>query len=392
MTNGIFTAGTSTVTLRGTGDQLITTNYQTFNDLIILNTGALGSNDVIVSGVLDVDGTVSVQDGSLDFATNNDHGYMAGNVEVLSAGLWRKGTGMLTFDGDVTYSDMTDSIDLGNLIIGASPETTTLTTNLIASMLTINAGDTLETVGYDVDIAGTIDINGTLDATTGAGGGSNIYVGKDWLMDTAGTFVASTSTVVFDGAGAGNTITSSGRTFNDLRIDNADGIWDLVDALELSGSLSVSSGSLGTSSYDIDIDGDVFLTGTITAGASSITVGGDWNSANGSYKYGTSTVSMIGTGSISNTTSSYFYDLKLAFPSKTSTLDSNIYQYGVLFVNGGIMSSRTAYINYSLGDTPVLIASGSTINSSLFIHGGVGKRWGWNNSYSILYLWRCVDV
>ncbi|PIY82883.1 MAG: hypothetical protein COY78_04435, partial [Candidatus Omnitrophica bacterium CG_4_10_14_0_8_um_filter_44_12] len=57
---GAFTAGTSTVTFNGTNDQTITTSDDPFYNLTLDNTGASGSDDVIISGTLDVNGLLTI--------------------------------------------------------------------------------------------------------------------------------------------------------------------------------------------------------------------------------------------------------------------------------------------------------------------------------------------
>ena len=44
--------------------------------------------------------------------------------------------------------------------------TTTLESDIIADSLIVDAGDTLVTDGFNIDVSGTMDINGTLDATS----------------------------------------------------------------------------------------------------------------------------------------------------------------------------------------------------------------------------------
>ena len=75
------------------------------------------------------------------------------------------GTGTLRFDGDLIFADNTSpQQDLGRVEIDP---TTTLSTDMTASSLTIITGDTLITDGYEITLSGTMDINGTLDASNG---------------------------------------------------------------------------------------------------------------------------------------------------------------------------------------------------------------------------------
>ena len=107
---------------------------------------------------LNVDGTFNLTNGTFDMNDKNMN--VAGNFTLASGTTFTKGTGTLTFDGDLSFADNTSpQQDLGAVAIGASPDTTTLTTNLTASSLTINAGDTLITNGYNLYISGAVFLN-----------------------------------------------------------------------------------------------------------------------------------------------------------------------------------------------------------------------------------------
>jgi hypothetical protein len=94
-----------------------------------------------------------------------------------------------------------------------------LSSNFAADSLTVETGDTFTTNGYNVDIGtGGITINGTLDATNGAGGNSAITCEGNWT--NSGTFTATNSTVTFDGTGTQD-ITSGGSPFNTIEITNS---------------------------------------------------------------------------------------------------------------------------------------------------------------------------
>ena len=163
--------------------------------------------------------------------------------------------------GDLTYTNSVAGFSMGKLVIGASPETTTLGSDLIADLLTINSGDKLVTNGYGIDIAGTIYIDGTLDATAGTGGNSIIQVGGDWLMDAAGVFIESGSTVIFDGTDTDNVITSSGEAFNDVFFnDGLVGYWKLDEVTVTADEAGVIDfsryGNMGTWKGGIRFDGN----------------------------------------------------------------------------------------------------------------------------------------
>ncbi|MBU4334928.1 MAG: hypothetical protein KKD07_10845, partial [Candidatus Omnitrophica bacterium] len=237
---GVLTAGTGSVNFRAAaGTKIITSNSQTFNNLTI-NSSASGAI-YQPADELDINGGFILVNGTFDLATN-DPVMHVGTTFLLAGGTFTKGAGTINFDGDLTYTDSIGSINIGNLVIGGSPETTDLASDLVADTLTINYSDQLNTNGYDLDIAGIIDINGTLDATDDVeGDGTTIAVGGNWDM-TGGTFTIANSSVTFDSSASGNTITSDLKSFYDILFNNAGGDWALSDDMLVDNSLTVTSG------------------------------------------------------------------------------------------------------------------------------------------------------
>src|SRR6185503_13419777 len=158
-------------------------------------TGVLIKKGTLVGGdVLDVNGTLNVS-GTLRLSTNNTDMNVEENVTVSSPGVVQKGTGNVTFDGNLTYRDNVGATNFGRLVIDP---TTTLGSDLTADSVHILTGDTLVTAGYEMDVNGTIDIDGSLNAAPGADGRTTINVAGLWDM-TGGTFTNTLSTVIFDG-------------------------------------------------------------------------------------------------------------------------------------------------------------------------------------------------
>lgn len=167
---------------------------------------------------IDVNGTFDLSGGS--FLNTSDSLNVSGNFTITSTGTFNNDNGRLILDGDLFFTDSTaPQQDLGDLVIGSSPDTTTLTTDLTASSLTIDGADVLITDGYNVIISGTVDINGVLTATNGSGGNTTIYVGGAWDA-TGGTFTSTSSTVVFTGTDS-HTITSDTKAFNNITFNSS---------------------------------------------------------------------------------------------------------------------------------------------------------------------------
>ncbi|MBU0469834.1 MAG: hypothetical protein KKF78_11955, partial [Candidatus Omnitrophica bacterium] len=370
-TSGVVDEGTGSVNFNATsGTKTITSGEQAFNNFTIDDSGGTATYQPVDN--MDINGNFNLVDGILDLDTNDVDVKVAGNF-TLTGGTYTKGAGTLNFDGDLTYTDGIGLTNIGNLIIGGSPETTDLASDLVADTLTINYSDTLNTNGYDLDIGGIIDINGTLDATDDVeGDGTTIVAGASWDM-TGGTFTIAQSSVTFDSAATGNTITSDGKSFYDLVFNNGSGGWSLSDALITSNSITVTAtdsvDGVNLSNQFVTVGGDFILAdaGEVTAGASSITVSGNWAIPSAaSFGPGTSTVCLIGSGTSFNSYGNRFYDVVLAYPGQTTTAASALYSGHKMTINGGTITGLTNYMNIASTNTDVLeIVPGSTINATM---------------------------
>ena len=254
--NSNFFAQSSTITFDGTSDQTITTAGNTFNNITLNNTGISGSDDVIISDTLDVNGTLNITDGDMDIGTNDAIVNTAGNVTIgVNGSVDITGRSAdWTFDG-ITATTLTDNNitkqDLGAVIVNktdavapAANNVLTLASDVSMSALTIDATagqeDTLVTNGYDLNVGGDITIAGTLDAGTGAGGASTVTASGNW--SNSGTFTAGTSTVVLNGT---SQILSGDTVFNNLNktVTTAD-------------TLTFTAGSTQTVNGTLTLDGD----------------------------------------------------------------------------------------------------------------------------------------
>lgn len=96
----------------------------------------------------------------------------------------------------------------------------------------------------------------------------------------------------------------------------------LGGALNMSGSLTITSGILDTSAsgYGMSVTGNVNNSGTFNANGSAITVGGNWTTqAAGSFAEGTSTVTMNGTSKTLSGSTTFYRFVKS--PSGNDTLN-----------------------------------------------------------------------
>ncbi len=362
--SGTFTHSSGTVTFdASSGTKTIDSGGDAFNN-IVFNDGG-GTATFRPTTALDIDGTFALTGGAFDLDTNDPTVNIAGNI-TLDGGSITKGSGNVTFDGDLTYDDNVGSVNFGNIYIGTSPATTNLASDLTCDSLTINSGDVLDTNGYNIDSAGDIDIDGTLDATHNGGGNSTIYIGNEWDA-TGGTFTADTSTVVFDATATGKTITDGGSDWNNVTFNGSGGGWSFADSTVLAGDLTVTAGTL--------------------SGTNNIAVsGGDITGTDGSINFTGGTTSLSGAGNLGPTgTGTYtFYNLTLSGSAATTTLAgaitvSNDISIGTdrilalndkdLTVNGGDITTTTTGSITCSGCT----AGTMTLSGAGTVGGGTGS-------------------
>lgn len=282
--NATFTHNSGTVILNGTAAQAVTTNAQSFNNLTLNNTGADGTtDDVTISGALDVNGTLDVTNGDLKLNTNDPNVTTAGNVSVGSSAFVTKadnGTATWIFDGSGT-STWTDGTaaggqDLGLVSINGSSKTVNLASDAKATKLTI-AGS--QTFGL------------------GSSGYTFTLTGSDWPYVNSGTLNEGTnSTVKFTGTADSYiepetfwnlTIAPSNAGSPTYYIDPN----ETADPLNVSGNLTIGDETnvvaLNVGAFsNLVVSGDVLIqaSATLTNGSDSgaIFIGGSYTN-NGTY-------------------------------------------------------------------------------------------------------------
>ncbi|OIO53018.1 hypothetical protein AUJ46_06375 [Candidatus Peregrinibacteria bacterium CG1_02_54_53] len=156
------------------------------------------SGDWTPDGNMDVDGTFTMTGGT--FRQGAYRLNIAGNMTIESGAVFTKsGNGsLLVLDGDLTLENAAGA-NLGNVQVGSSPDTTTLSRSLIADSLTVAAGDTLITNGYNVIVGtGGITNSGTIIASGGAGSTTSISTASGFVNH--GTFTAGSSTLTVSGS------------------------------------------------------------------------------------------------------------------------------------------------------------------------------------------------
>ena len=229
------------------------------------DTFTLGNN-------LDVNNTFDVSGGT--FAQGDYTLNVAEDFTIQNGATFTKSSNgsALTLDGDLIFKDNNSTKqDMGDLFIGTSPDTTDLASDLVATSLTVQAGDVLNTNGYDVDITNDITIAGTFDATDDIETDTTeIFLGGDWA--NTGTFTASDSDVTFDGTAqtisgsttffdfskteGGNNGTSETLTFEAGSTQTITGTWTLTGT-DIDDRIVLTS-STGASAWNVDVSGGTY--------------------------------------------------------------------------------------------------------------------------------------
>ncbi|MCA9402259.1 MAG: hypothetical protein KC897_00635 [Candidatus Omnitrophica bacterium] len=234
------------------------------------------SGTVTTNALVDVNGPFSISGGTWDTNTNDTNMNVSNNYIVLG-GTVDSGTGILTLDGTQIINDAAGSTDLGNVVIAAR---VTMINDLTAASLTINSANRLITRGYDIDLSGAADLNGTLNATNGVGGNTTINIAGDWDV-TGGTFTNTNTTVIFDG---NSDVTSAGSSFNHVQIgtSTAGGTLTTADDMDINGDLTVGSAAsttLNISNDTLFMGGNLDLANLDTFTVTNSTVDFDGNVA-----------------------------------------------------------------------------------------------------------------
>jgi hypothetical protein len=227
-----ITAG-STAYFNGTTSQYIR-NYNT-NTLAFNNITFSGSGDKLLQYVnagatrIDVNGNFTINSSTVD-GWNEDI-YVRGNWDN-SGTFQHTGNRSVYFDG----ADQTISSSSFRYVNIQGTGTKTLLGNI------------------------TLSNNLTLAAATLNANGYNITIGGSWDNSAAGaSFTPGTGKVVFNGGGSNITTGTTtgrlaGKAFNDVEI-NLTGNANMLGDMELN-NLTITSGSLNTSSYDMWVSGD----------------------------------------------------------------------------------------------------------------------------------------
>ncbi len=312
-------AGSSTMTLAnavsGAGTLSLTNGSGTTN--ISGTLGGLtkaGAGTLTQNGALDINGNVTHNAGTFNQSTATLA--IQGDLSIANGATFTKSSNSsaLTFDGTGTLTDSNGtSQDLGAVTIGGTTTTRTLGSAVKLSSLTINSGNTFSLAGYNltrntsgaVSNSGTFRLQGAETLTNitnlGTGAGTVEYTGDG------------------DGLADNYTIKDFGSTdYYNLTINATDGT---TDTFTVANALTFGTGGAFT-----------MTNGTYDFGSQTITIYGNWTYTAGTVNAGTSTVVFRGTN------------------NSTRTITGSHSLYNVTFNNNNCCNNTSTWIINS-GDT-----------------------------------------
>lgn len=240
----LFTATTSTETITfGASSTADTFNNLTFGE-------ATGTATWTVDG-LDVDGTLSVQYGTLARGTTS---ITVGTNLAIGANGAFSGLGTTTFDGTGirTWTDNSaSSTNIGYVAVDGTSKTVTVSSNVRAERIWIGADDVLR-----------------------GGTGNTLYVETDFV--NTNSFVADSSTVNFSGTTTAF-ISHNNSSFYNLAFSGIGGDWSFTTPIvTVSNNLTIA-------------------TGTVTLPTATTTIGGSFINSGGTFLHNNGVVRMTST-------------------------------------------------------------------------------------------------
>lgn len=384
----LFNTGNSfndvVVTLTSTGD-VNTNGAQTINgDLTVSSTTTGGS--FILGGNLDVNGNVTLSSATVNsfydpagFQTN-----VAGNWTVSSSstatGFYNTSSpSLVVFDGTgpqtisksagasiaANFYHFQNSNTAGTVTVAISPSVTTTT---FAGDFTNDASATFATAG-----ANTINVGGnwtnSASGTFVCGGATTINATGNWTNN--GTFTRGASTVIFNAAATGKTITGNltgASAFNHIQFSNVAGGWDFgANAADVVGNFSVTA-TAGAG---------------VKAPSTTLKVGGNFvKAAGGTFDANGGTVEFNGTSGQS------FPGSAATFNHVTvSNTSANLTANAATTINGNLTTSASSNVNmvtFQLLGTVNGTAHSGTLQTQCTVNPAIpnGATWGGQVTYN----------
>ena len=313
---GSLTMGTGSTIIRAEGSTSKTISATTTYNVTYQSSGALSPGGELPTNVTD-----------LNTLTNN------GNVVTLGNNV--------TINGDLILTNGTLDASTNNVTFDAPGGGSNFTAN--GGNFSINAANTVTFDGGSTTMSGA-NIGGTqfgnLTVATGAtlsAPNANINISATW--SNQGTLIPNSGTITFNGAS--QNIDTNGQPFNNV---------------DFAGT------STKTLQDALDVNGDVTISSTLSAGTNSITAGGNWDSGSGTFTAGSSLVTLDGAAqNITLGGSNAFNDLTIAGTSTKTMQDE-------LDIDGDLIISSTLSAG---ADNNILIVGDWTNNGTFSAASGL---------------------
>lgn len=351
---GTYTAHTSSVTFNApSGSLAIDSGNSPFYKIAFTDAGTWSTT----ANPLTISSAVFVNAGNFTVAAGSSL-TVAGGVDVkvnatltLNENAAINGGG-LTNAGTITSDPATTLTLAGTGVLGGAGAT-------VLPGLTLSGAAQTTTLGAPITIQGNLT-NGashTFDASTN---NYSLTVGGGWT--NSGTYAAHSSSVTFSGSGAVNIVSGDSPFYNILF--NGAGTWTTAtNALTILNTAVIANGILTVSGSSLTVAGtmDVQVGGSLTIDANVLVNGGSLtNEGTINADVTTSTLTVVGTGTLGGSGNSTFPKLILTGSGQTTTLGGPITVLEALTNNSGHTLDVSAGNNYQI------TVSSSWVNAGTF--------------------------
>jgi streptogramin lyase/5-hydroxyisourate hydrolase-like protein (transthyretin family) len=156
-------------------------------------------------------------------------------------------------------------------------------------------------------------------------------------------------------------------TCNNLIIGSAFGSARFPAYYQIAGGLKITTGAINVSG-NLSVGNALNFGNRLYLGSGTLTVGGNFDTRYVIITESTSTVDLVGTGTLATSSSNYFYNLRLSHPGKTTTITSDLIRvHNILYTySGGTLVNGWAYLYKSDGDP--FIDTGATLTNNTFLY------------------------